>query len=433
MLRQPVLLILTASLLFPRLSFSLDTREVYKIAEPSVVVVLASDTKGEKNSLGSGVIVAPLEIVTSCKVLSPGGDIVVTQGSALRKAKLRFQDSERDLCQLHIEDPFPAGVVAAKPAVTAAEAGQELYAIGSPRGMERTITRAMVSGVRDVPGSRSRLIQVDMSVTGGTIGGGVFDQNAKLLGILVNQFRQSENAIYAAPVDWIAELPQRNADQIALAATAPAPAPQQPSGGKTDASAQSASSLHVGEKWKYKVSLGRQDVGNVTIEIAETRDKSVKELVRYDRSAGFTRNRDVDLGFDPIRFQPTVALPGGYQIIELAPYASPETQFVSGKIWNDIPGDFAPQGGSNTKASNSQVKIAGRETVRVPAGEFKAWKVESVSEQLYAVNQFFVARCTYWYAPEIKRTVKMNLYYKSPLDAISSSQTYELVSFEPGK
>ena len=98
MLRQPVLLILTASLLFPRLSFSLDTREVYKIAEPSVVVVLASDTKGEKNSLGSGVIVAPLEIVTSCKVLSPGGDIVVTQGSALHKAKLRFQACDQNTC-----------------------------------------------------------------------------------------------------------------------------------------------------------------------------------------------------------------------------------------------------------------------------------------------------------------------------------------------
>jgi hypothetical protein len=71
--------------------------------------------------------------------------------------------------------------------------------------------------------------------------------------------------------------------------------------------------------------------------------------------------------------------------------------------------------------------------VRVPAGEFKAWKIETTSESIYAVNHFFEAKCTYWYAPEVKRTVKMNLYMKTQTDAYSSNETYELVSFEQGK
>lgn len=434
MFRQTALLLLIVSPLLPRAALALDTREIYKTAEPSVVVVLAADAKGEKNNLGSGVIISPTEVVTSCKFLEAAADIVITQGNALRKAKLRFRDSERDLCQLHIDEPLPSGVPAARPAAaTEAEAGQELYAIGSPRGMERTISRTMVSGMRDIPGSKVRLIQIDALLSGAMTGGGIFDQDAKLVGIIVAQFRQVENTSYAAPARWIADLSNRSIDQIATAAVAPPQSPKETSKAQTRADTLPASNPRIGDRWKYKITYGKQDVGNATIEIVDAREKSVKELVRYDRSTGFARNRDVDLGFDPIRFQSTVALPGGYQIIELAPYAPPETQFVPGKTWIDIPGDFAPQGGSNTQVSKSHVRVVGREKVRFPAGEFTAWKVETLSDQMYAVNQFFVAKCIYWYAPESKRTVKMHLTYKSPMDVLSNTQIYEPVAFEPAK
>ncbi len=188
---------------------ALEAREVFKSAEPSVVVVLASDVKGEKNNLGSGVIISPTEIVTSCKVVEAAADIVITQGSVLRKATLSFKDAERDLCQLRIESPLPSGVPAAIPATVAeAEAGQELYAIGSPRGMERSINRTIVSAMRDVPGSKIRLIQIDALLPGGMTGGGVFDQDAKLVGIIVAQFRRR-----AIPLDRGAVESRRRSDR----------------------------------------------------------------------------------------------------------------------------------------------------------------------------------------------------------------------------
>ena len=52
---------------------------------------------------------------------------------------------------------------------------------------------------------------------------------------------------------------------------------------------------------------------------------------------------------------------------------------------------------------------------------------------MYAVNFNAVVKCTYWYAPEVKRTVKMNLYMKASTDAYTNNETYELVSFEQGK
>jgi hypothetical protein len=398
-----------------------------------VVVVLAADAKGEKNNLGSGVLVSPTEIVTSCKVIEAAADIVITQGSALRKATLRFRDAERDLCQLHIDEPLPSGVPLSKPAATTeAEAGQELYAIGSPRGTERTINRTMVSGMRDVPGSNVRLIQIDALLPGGMTGGGIFDQDAKLVGIIVAQFRQVENSSYAAPSRWIADLANRSVDQIAAGAALPQPA-QVSTQSSAHVDPLAASFPRAGDFWKYRITFGRREVGTVKVEIVEMRGKFARERVTYDQSKGYMRERNIEVGFNPTRFQPIAVLPGGYQLTDLAPYAEPDTPFKAGQRWRNVAGEFAPQGGSNTQSAMSEVWVAGMESVRVPAGQFKAWKIETTSERLYAVNSFAVVKCTYWYAPEVKRTVKMNLHIKSSTDAYSSNEAYELVSFEQGK
>ena len=412
---------------------ALEAREVFKSAEPSIVVVLASDAKGDKNNLGSGVLIAPLEIVTSCKVVDSAADIVVTQGSALRKATLRYKDSERDLCQLHIDDPLPAGKPAIVAASTVIEIGQDVFAISSPRGLDRTLTRAMVSGLQDLPGTNARLIGIEMPVATGSNGGGVFDQEARLVGVITPQFRQADTTGHAIPAAWIAELAQRNPDRLlgdnaakaldTTRTTKVAPAP----------GIRPAWMPNIGDRWNYRITYGKRDVGIVSVEITETRDKSVRERITYDRAKGYMRERNIEVGFNPTRFPAIAVLPGGYQLTDLSPYADPDTPFKAGQKWHDVTGEFAPQGGSNTKLAKSEVRVAGMESVRVPAGQFKAWKIETTSESIYAVNHFFEAKCTYWYAPEIKRTVKMNLYMKTQTDAYSSNEMYELVSFEEGK
>jgi hypothetical protein len=169
------------------------------------------------------------------------------------------------------------------------------------------------------------------------------------------------------------------------------------------------------------------------VEIIAVRQAIATERITYDRSKGFVKERTVETGFHPQKFQALAALPGGYQLLELSPYIDPDLEFKAGQKWKDVSGDFAPQGGSSSHTEISTVSITARETVRVPAGEFKTWKIESVSESFYHGNHFFVAKCTFWYAQEIKRAVKMMLFYKSPADNYSSIQTFELQSFEQGK
>jgi hypothetical protein len=188
----------------------------------------------------------------------------------------------------------------------------------------------------------------------------------------------------------------------------------------------------VGDQWKYQVSYGRQSVGNTNVEIIEAHDNTVRERITFDRSRGFVTERDVEVGFKPARFQPLAMIPGGYQMAEVSPYAAPDTQFNQNQKWNDIAGEFAVQG-SGRKSALSQGRVIAREKVRVPAGEFNAWKFESESERIDYNGVSFTIKCRYWYAPEIKRTVKMHIVTDSPLASLVNTETYELVSYETGK
>ena len=425
--------VIACSLLLPNVCFSLDTREIFKIAEPSVVVVLAADAKGEKNSLGSGVIIAPLEIVTSCRVVESAADIVVTQDSALRKAKLQFYDKERDLCRLHIEEPLPSGKPAAVNASSSPlEAGQDVFAISSPRGLERTINRTMISGLHEKSGTGGRLIQVDAHFAGGSIGGGLFDQNAKLVGIVTPQFRQGEESTYALPAEWIAELAQRNPDRL-LAVTAPKEATATATASAAARAEPVAAWMpRVGDRWKYKLIDGKRPVGTVVVEIVEARDKFARERITREDDRKFIAERSVDAEFNPLRFQEVITHPGGFQLAEISPYAPGGDVPKLHQSWPDMPLSLMLTWVGKHKFL-MHTKVIRKETVRVPAGQFDATLIEAGANE--NMGTFFVkVTCKYWYAAEVKRSVKMSLQIEYSLSAINSNaEIYELMAFEPAK
>ena len=70
--------------------------------------------------------------------------------------------------------------------------------------------------------------------------------------------------------------------------------------------------------------------------------------------------------------------------------------------------------------------------MRVPAGAFASWRIETESEESISWSRAKI-KCTFWYSPEMKRTVKMTIDTIASLSANSGSEAYELVSFDPGK
>jgi S1-C subfamily serine protease len=158
MLRHLVILAGLACAL-PRAALALEASEIFKLAEPSVVVVLASNAKGDRNVQTSGVLIAALDVLTSCKGVADSADIVVTQGGALRPAALRHADLGRDLCQLRLREPLPAARIAqSDTSIPLPRIGDDVYLVSAPYGLDRTFSRVMLSGLREVPGSSARLL-----------------------------------------------------------------------------------------------------------------------------------------------------------------------------------------------------------------------------------------------------------------------------------
>lgn len=427
--RRFLLLIACFRMLHPAPVLALEANEIFKRADPSVVVIVAEGTKRADDALGSGVIVKALDVVTSCHVVQNAVRITVKQGSVQRSAKLRYQDVARDLCQIRLDDALPSGrPVAGYAASKDLEVGQQVFAIGSPRGLEHTISRGIVSALREMKEETGNLIQTDAAISPGSSGGGLFDAEGRLIGIITFQFKEAQNLNFAVPADWVQDLATRNRDRLA---DNPRSNDSRSSPDKSSAVSLSSEPPRVGDRWKYRLLDGGRPVGTVVVELTETRNNSVQERITREDERKLLVERVVDAQFNPIRFLDAVTSPGGFQLAEMSPYVSAEQGPKPGQRWTNIPASF--QFKSGRKSILMQAKVVKQERVRVPAGEFDTTLVEATGNDNSA-SIYVRVTCRFWYAAKVKRSVKMSLSIAYDISALNgNAEIYELTAFEPAK
>src|SRR5262249_10320604 len=140
----------------------------------------------------------------------------------------------------------------------------------------------------------------------------------------------------------------------------------------------------VGDRFRYALTVNGRALKTVTVEVREVRGSRIRERITVDGHKAYVADRDVETIFKPTRFQPNVVLPGGYQLAEMSPYFAPDTEFKVGQAWEGIPGEFMiGTMGMGKRTLTSDVKVIRRERVRVPAGEYDAWKIETTSAPAY--------------------------------------------------
>jgi len=188
---------------------------------PSIVRVLAADSGGRPIKQGSGVVIGRGRVITNCHVTSGAAQISVASGADSRSASVYIADEEFDLCSLDVSGLSAPAVTIGS--VTELRTGQRVFAIGAPLGLELTISEGIVSSLRQVPGGK--VIQTTAPVSPGSSGGGLFDAEAKLVGIVTFQQRSGQNLNFAVPADWIAEMRDRSASYTSDATSPPVSTP----------------------------------------------------------------------------------------------------------------------------------------------------------------------------------------------------------------
>lgn len=202
----------------------LSAEQLYASASPSVVRVSSARRDGSASTIGSGVVLGPDSVITNCHVALTGDQVEVRDHERVLSAVVTVADEVYDLCRLRV-----SGLTAPPIAVhgaTPLKVGQRVYAIGSPQGLDLTLSEGLVSALREGPSGT--YIQTTAPVSPGSSGGGLFDQQGKLVGIVTFQMRAGQNLNFAIPVEWLDKMTTRRREpERELASTA---APLQPSG-----------------------------------------------------------------------------------------------------------------------------------------------------------------------------------------------------------
>jgi hypothetical protein len=189
---------------------------VFQAASPSIVVVETFDAERQAVALGSGVVIAPGVVVTNCHVFKGASMAQVRYQHHRLEATLRDSDLERDLCSLTVD------ALTAPPArlgsASQAQVGDRVYAIGAPQGLELTLSDGLISSLRPL-GGRSILL-VTAPISHGSSGGGLFDNQARLIGITTMYLSDSQQLNFAVPVEWVNELPKHANDDARAAVDA---------------------------------------------------------------------------------------------------------------------------------------------------------------------------------------------------------------------
>lgn len=150
-------------------------------------------------ALGSGVVVAPETIVTNCHVTRDALKINVLRGGVRWRAASQLSDVDHDLCLLRV--PGLQASVVTLGRSDRLKPGQRVTALGYSGGMSMQNSPGEVLALHRFDGSG--VIQSSNWFRSGASGGGLFDEDLHLVGILTFRLRGGEAHYFAAPAEWL--------------------------------------------------------------------------------------------------------------------------------------------------------------------------------------------------------------------------------------
>jgi len=204
------MMILTIFILFVTTSVSYAEMTVFQIAKKylsSVVTIVALDENDQPLSLGSGFFINENgDIVTNHHVLEGSSKAIIrtTKGDKGEILEIIKNDPDLDLLvaktSLKNTKPLPLGD---SDVVTV---GEDIVAIGNPAGLEGTVSKGIISGIRKA--ENLKFIQITAPISPGSSGGPVFNLSGKVIGVATAYLDYGQNLNFAMPINYLKTLKQ---------------------------------------------------------------------------------------------------------------------------------------------------------------------------------------------------------------------------------
>lgn len=156
--------------------------------EPAVVWIISERRDGVVGS-GSGFVVADGFVITNAHVVAESARVTVRYwDSVTTDGEIVALDESADLALVRVtrKDLKSLKLLEGE----RLPKGTTVFAVGNPSGLERTITRGIISGYRE--GESVMYVQTDAAINPGNSGGPLVDENGQVVGVATMKTKDAE-------------------------------------------------------------------------------------------------------------------------------------------------------------------------------------------------------------------------------------------------
>ncbi|HEY3998248.1 MAG TPA: serine protease [Candidatus Xenobia bacterium] len=188
--------------------------DLVKQVNPSVVKIMVYNVGGDLRDTGSGFFVGPNDVVTNCHVIAGGdhAEVKTRDGAILAVQGVVAANRERDVARLRVAAP-PQPVPALPAAAILPEAGEHVVVIGSPLGLEDSVSDGIVSAIRD-QAPFGQVVQMTAPVSPGNSGGPVVNAHGQFVGVVCFYRTGGQNLNFAIPAAAVIDLVPKTVQRL---------------------------------------------------------------------------------------------------------------------------------------------------------------------------------------------------------------------------
>jgi hypothetical protein len=185
-------------------STPLTPSQIFSRARPSVVVIVASDQKGQREALGSGFIVSTGRIATNHHVVEGMNEayVVFSDGDVKPVSKVIADSAQQDLIILAVETGKRSALMFGDE--LSLQQGDSVYALGAPKGLELSFTNGIVSSFRK--SNAQFLIQTTAPIAPGSSGGPLFDRTGSVVGVTASMLSDAPGIYFSVGIGDVKRL-----------------------------------------------------------------------------------------------------------------------------------------------------------------------------------------------------------------------------------
>lgn len=169
---------------------SFDLNSLYEDNKEKIAYIYTEDEQGNVFQ-GSGVVIKSNGIVISNYHVFSGTSIgkekIFINGKAYRIENIIEKNTEMDYIIFKIKNNGNI-FQAVNFSTTLPNIGEECFAIGNPKGLEKTLSKGIISGIRD----NENLIQTTAEITHGSSGGALFNNKGEVIGITTSGMGEAD-------------------------------------------------------------------------------------------------------------------------------------------------------------------------------------------------------------------------------------------------